>query len=179
MQYRLQQEFGRAGKDPELVRFHLFDSSDQVLATHNPRVRQIFRNKLNERGVTLHLGSPVSRVGNNRLETAAGETLDADEVLWVTLAGGPAWLEDTGLALDEGGFIRVLDTLQTETDENIFAAGDIANMVNHPREKAGVFAVRQALPDRQPQAAGPGKTPKPFRPNRNGWSLSAPVTSLR
>ena len=34
----------------------------------------------------------------------------------------------------------LLRSLQTVTDPNIFAAGDVATMINHPREKAGVFA---------------------------------------
>ncbi|HNW00622.1 MAG TPA: selenide, water dikinase SelD, partial [Burkholderiaceae bacterium] len=53
---------------------------------------------------------------------------------------------DTGLALDADGFIQVSDTLQTVTDPNIFAAGDVASMVNFSLEKAGVFAVRQGPP---------------------------------
>jgi selenide,water dikinase len=36
--------------------------------------------------------------------------------------------------------------LQTETDPVIFAAGDCAAMIDHPLEKAGVFAVRMARP---------------------------------
>ncbi|MGB4333537.1 MAG: selenide, water dikinase SelD, partial [Chromatiaceae bacterium] len=46
----------------------------------------------------------------------------------------------------EEGFIRVWDTLRTETDPVIFAAGDCAAMIDHPLEKAGVFAVRMARP---------------------------------
>ena len=53
---------------------------------------------------------------------------------------------DTGLELDKDGFINVTDTLQTVTDPNMFAAGDIASMVNCKLEKAGVFAVRQGPP---------------------------------
>ncbi|HRH06729.1 MAG TPA: selenide, water dikinase SelD, partial [Burkholderiaceae bacterium] len=75
-----------------------------------------------------------------------GQQVQADEIIWVTRAGGAAWLKSTGLQLDADGFVSVQDTLQTVTDPLIFAAGDIANMVNFKLEKAGVFAVRQGKP---------------------------------
>lgn len=172
MQFRLRNELTRRGKDPDQIHFHLFDAADQILPTHNAKVRAVFRDKLVHRGVKLHLGSAVSKVEQGLLTTESGQTLQTDEVLWVTRAGGPAWLNDTGLALDDGLFIRARDTLQTENDDNIFVAGDIANVINYPREKAGVFAVRQGPPlaDNLRRMAT-GKPAKPFKPQKNWLAL--------
>ncbi len=172
MQYRLHKEYRARGKDPDQLSFHLFDQADQLLPTHNARVQQTFEKSLRRRGVHLHLGDAVTRVDDGHLRTGSGQRFDLDEVLWVTRAGGPDWLARTGLALDEGGFIRCRDTLQTETDDSIFAAGDIANVVDHPREKAGVFAVRQGPPlaDNLRRVAL-GKAPRPFTPQKTWLSL--------
>lgn len=172
MQYRLRKELEQRGKDPDQLHFHLFDAEDRILPTHNAKVRAAFEQRLVERGVKVHLGTPVSKVEQGRLSTGDGHSLPVDEVLWVTRAGGPAWLEDTGLALDEGRFIRVRDTLQSENDDNIFAAGDIANVINHPREKAGVFAVRQGRPlaDNLKRLAT-GNAPRDFRPQKKWLAL--------
>ena len=146
MQYRLRNELQALGRDPNELHFHLFSADPQILTTHNARVRQAFEQVLTERGVVVHRSAEVTQVAERQLQTRNGEVLEADEIVWVTQAGGAAWLRDTGLALDDKGFIRVLDTLQTETDPLIFAAGDCAAMIDHPLEKAGVFAVRMGKP---------------------------------
>lgn len=146
MQYRLTRELSQAGRDPGQLQFDLFTDTAEILPTHNERVRGSYERILRDRHVGLHLGSAVTRVSDGALQTADGQTYPADEVMWVIQAGGAAWLRDTGLELDDNGFIKVRDTLQTLTDPAIFAAGDICAMVNHPLEKAGVFAVRQGRP---------------------------------
>lgn len=146
MQYRLRGELAALGRDPDELRFHLFSAGPTILPTHNAAVRGAFARVLAERGIVLHRDAEVTAVAAGRLQVRDGEALDADEIVWVTQAGGAPWLRDTGLALDGDGFIRVRDTLQTETDALIFAAGDCAAMDGWPLEKAGVFAVRMAKP---------------------------------
>jgi selenide,water dikinase len=98
--------------------------------------------------------------------------IDADEIVWVTAAGGAAWLRETGLALDQNGFIQVTDNLQTVTDLSIFAAGDIASMINYPLEKAGVFAVRQGPPlTENLRRSVQGNPLKPYHPQSRWLAL--------
>jgi selenide, water dikinase len=172
IQHRLRRELTAQGRDPDELRMHLFTAGPSILPTHNAAVRRSFESVLKQRGVTLHLDAEVVSVDGNRLQTCRGETLQADEIVWVTQAGGAAWLADTGLTLDEAGFVRVRDTLQTETDPLIFAAGDCAAMIGRPLEKAGVFAVRMG-----PTLAGNlrrtllGQPLKPYRPQRRWLAL--------
>ena len=172
MQYRLRHELQAAGRDPDALHMHLLTAGSVILPTHNGAVRRAFERVLQQRGVTLHRDAEVVRVAANTLETRRGETLQADEIVWVTQAGGAAWLAGTGLALDEAGFIRVRDTLQTESDPLIFAAGDCASMIERPLEKAGVFAVRMGPPlTENIRRVLLGQPLKPYRPQRRWLAL--------
>ncbi|MCH9013860.1 MAG: selenide, water dikinase SelD, partial [Proteobacteria bacterium] len=131
-----------------------------------------FSRILEERGVHVHTGHRVARVEAGRLHCQDGSDIALDEILWVTMAGAPPWLAETGLALDDGGFIRVADTLRSVSHPDVFAAGDVAAVVDHPREKAGVFAVRQGPPlARNLRRVLLSKAPKPFTPQRKYLSL--------
>jgi selenide, water dikinase len=146
MQHRLRNELVALKRNPDELTFNLLTSSATILPTHNAGVRSRFETVLSARGVKVHANAEVTKVEAGRLYTASGLQLEADEIIWVTRAGGAAWLKQTGLQLDKEGFIEVKDTLQTVTDPLIYAAGDIASMVNFKLEKAGVFAVRMGKP---------------------------------
>ena len=146
MQYRLRHEFKALGRSPETLKFVLLTSGETILPTHNPGVRERFAQVLRDRNIDVHTQSEVVQVSPGCLHTKNGRTYDADETMWVTQAGGPAWLQSTGLGLDAQGFILVNPQLQSLNDPLIFAAGDIASFGDRPLEKAGVFAVRMAKP---------------------------------
>ena len=172
MQYRLRRELAARNRDPDELELDLFNAGAHILPTHNERVRSCFQQILEARGVRVHTGAAVEQVSDNRLEAANGESVAADEIIWVTQAGGAPWLAGTGLDVDDSGFLLVCDTLQTTTDDRIFAAGDIATMVHHPRPKAGVMAVRQGPPlARNLRRMVQGRQPRPFRLQRDWLAL--------
>ncbi len=172
MQYRLQQELRLIGRKPDDLHFHLVTQSADILPTHNAGVQRRFRAVLAERGVQVHADTTVCEVQTGRLRSANGVVIDADEIIWVTQAGGAPWLGATGLALDDGGFVQVNAQLQSVTDARIFAAGDVASMVGHPLEKAGVFAVRQAKPlTDNLRASALGQPLVAYRPQRKWLAL--------
>jgi selenide,water dikinase len=119
---------------------------EALLPSHNHRVRRLFERILADRGIAVASRSPVVGVEPGILICAGGGRIEFDEALWVTEAGAAPWLADTGLPLTPGGFIAIDPALRSPADPCIFAAGDVATMIAHPREKAGVYAVRQGPP---------------------------------
>jgi selenide,water dikinase len=172
IQHRLRLLRHDAGMGGDEIIFDLITDTDEIMPTHNGTARKAFEQALQTRGVTVHTGAPVRRVAPGKLLLGGGEEIEADEILWVTAAGAPAWPGDAGLAVDQAGFIKVSDTLQSVSHPEIFAAGDVASMVNHPRPKSGVFAVRQGKPlANNLRRALLGRTPRPFRPQKRFLSL--------
>ena len=166
---RMVEGIDRAAALPEI---HLFGSGDTILTTHNRGMRRRLERVLRERGVRMHLGQAVTSVSHGQITCADGTTVAVDEILWVTQAGAAPWLREAGLDVDDGGFVRVDDTLQSRSHPGVFAAGDVAAVVNHPREKAGVFAVRQGPPLADNlQRVLLGRLPRPFRPQRRFLTL--------
>ncbi len=97
----------------------------------------------------------------------SGLAVECDILFWVTQASAAPWLQKAGLATDARGFILVNEKLQSISHSQVFAAGDVATMVNHSRPKAGVFAVRQGKPlFENLQRALQGKQLKSFIPQK-------------
>jgi selenide,water dikinase len=102
------------------------------------------------------------------LHLGDGSVLACDEILWTTRAAPAAWLQETGLALDEAGFIRVSPTLESVSHGGVFAAGDVATVEGYRLPRSGVHAVRQGpvLADNLRRALR-GQAPRPYRPQRD------------
>ncbi|MHC5934527.1 FAD-dependent oxidoreductase [Nostoc sp.] len=163
------------------LEIHLFQRGQELMPNYHQSVRHQIQHILTERGIKLHLGESVCNIAPKKyretkeifeIKCESGLTVECNKIFWVTQASAPEWLKIAGLGTDEQGFILVEDTLQSQTHPQIFAAGDIATMVNHPRPKAGVFAVRQGKPlFENLQRILLGKPLKPYRPQKQYLSL--------
>ena len=122
--------------------FSIVSKDHEILSNHNASVRDRFKRILNDRKIDVVTNQSIVEVKENAVLTQAGKSLVADAVVWVTNAAAPLWPKESGLAVDDRGFIRLNDSLQSVSHGNVFAAGDIAALSN-PRPKSGVFAVRQ------------------------------------
>ncbi|MGB3138984.1 MAG: selenide, water dikinase SelD [Nodosilinea sp.] len=166
------------GQSPDNLTLHLFHRGQELAAERNRWTRHRLAQVLRSRGVQLHLSESVVEVELDELTQqrlvrgSSGLTVGCDRLFWVTSAAAPPWLQDSGLSLNDKGFIQVGDTLQTLSHPNVFAVGDVATMVHHPRPKAGVFAVRQGPPlTDNLRRYMRGELLKPFRPQRQFLSL--------
>ena len=148
LRYRLRTLLERAGV-PDRVEITLLADTREVVESHAPAVRRRMTHLLAKRGVRLLAGHRVVAVRPGRVEAAAssgGEervAVDCDLAVAVTHAGAARWLADCGLDLDDAGFVRVRETLQSTADPFVFAAGDVASFDGRRLPKSGVYAVRQ------------------------------------
>ena len=85
-------------------------------------------------------------IGRHTVLLADGGELTSDATIVATGAAAAEWPRASGLACDDAGFIAVNECLQSISHPFVFAAGDCATMLAHPRPRSGVYAVRAGPP---------------------------------
>lgn len=173
MRYRLLGMARAAGIDPASFSFALIGSGT-ILPTHNARAQRLARAALARRGVTLIESDGAVEIEPNAVVLASGRRLPSDAALVTTKAAPPAWFASSGLPVDPQGFLALRPTLQTLDDDDVFGAGDCATVLDHKREKAGVFAVRQGPPLTENLRRRVRRAPvRPFVPQKQFLTLLA------
>jgi len=146
MQHRIHTILQAAGQPLTNLQFHIIQRGAQLVPQFNSWARHHIQALLHQRQVQIHVNETVNSVQGNLLTCESGLELTCDAIVWVTQAAAPNWLAKAGLAVDDRGFVQVNDGLQSISHPFVFGVGDVATMVNQPRPKAGVFAVRQGKP---------------------------------
>jgi selenide,water dikinase len=147
-------------------------TKDEILTGHAVAARRKIQAIFRHRGLQLLEKAATSRIERGAVQLESGKWLQADAVFVVTEASAAQWFATTGLPLDGRGFLAVADTLRSTGDERIFAVGDCATVLKHPRPKAGVFAVRQGPPLAENlRRVVLGQAPEPFVPQARYLSI--------
>lgn len=124
------------------AKLQLVFSQDDILPGHTDKVRQHCHQALQQAGVELHKNFSVEEFKPDSVNNS-NQQLHSDFHLLCTQAKPAPWPRASGIACDANGFITLNDELQSTNTDWLFAAGDAAQQLQHPRPQAGVFAVRQ------------------------------------
>ena len=105
----------------------LIEAGARILPALQERVSTATAELLTRLGVKVMTGETVAEVAPGIVRTASGRTIRADLTVWAAGIKAPPILgELDGLPVNRLGQLVVRRTLQTETDDNIFALGDCA-----------------------------------------------------
>ncbi|MFQ5578931.1 MAG: FAD-dependent oxidoreductase, partial [Anaerolineae bacterium] len=147
----LSQTFARLGTQVTILQ-----RSSRLIPEHEPEVSAGLVDALREEGLTIHTGTTLlsireengqkvitARVNGEQQEFRAGQVLMAVGRTPNTQNMG---LEEAGVELDERGFIKVNDRMET-TNPNIYAVGDVSNRPKfvYVAAAAGGIAAANAL----------------------------------
>lgn len=142
-----------------------------VGANYPPGVRRRVLAALERRAITV---IPESGAGfePGHAVLASGTRLACDAGIVAIGGQAPAWLQGSGLALDDAGFIQTNAFLQSTSHAEVFAAGDIASRADAPRPRSGVYAVRAGPPLlANLRASANGQPLRPYQPQRRTLNL--------
>ena len=146
------------------ARIVLLERSQEILQGFSADARQRLIRILSTRGVKIR----------TKADGCDGDALDREFSALIVAAGvrPVKWLSGSGLATDAAGYVAVNRYLQSISHPGVFAAGDAAGMVETPRPKSGVMAVRQGpvLAENLRRLAH-GLALKPFSPQREWLNL--------
>lgn len=169
LRYRLRSLLDRSGT-PDRVEITLFAETPEIVESHAPAVRRRMARLLAERGVRLLSGHRAAAVRAGGVDAVSGDggrvAVACDLAIAATHAEAPGWLTGSGLDLDDAGFVRVRETLQSTADPFVFAAGDVASFDARRLPKSGVYAVRQGpvLAENLARLALGRRPLRPYRP---------------
>jgi selenide, water dikinase len=143
----LHHKFSKAKKEVELFLIH---KGQNIVESYRNSVRNKILNTLKNKNIQVIVNEKVSKITDksdslnlSKIHCESGNTYDSNFIVFTTHASPPKWISNVNIKKDKNGFILVNTFLQSTSNPEIFATGDIANIENYNIEKSGVYAVRQ------------------------------------
>ncbi|MEC7764079.1 MAG: selenide, water dikinase SelD [Pseudomonadota bacterium] len=157
-----------AGRTPRMT---LIEAGAE-LTGFSPRGLAAVKRGLAANHVTILTGVSVADVAAQTVHLSDGRTIPAALTVGAAGAFAHGWLATSPLPTTDQGFVTTRPTLQVEGHDDLFAVGDCAHLIETPRPKAGVYAVRAApVLAANLRAALTGGQMQTFRPQKDFLKL--------
>jgi NADH dehydrogenase len=123
--------FGLDKIDPDKdIKITLIEAADRIVPMLPKRLSDATTRLLLQLGVEVRTGARVTAVRRDGVQLAGGEFIPSELVVWSAGVRGPDVLKNLdGLETSSSGQLVVRPTLQTTRDDDIFAFGDCAYLV--------------------------------------------------
>ncbi|MGJ8514556.1 NAD(P)/FAD-dependent oxidoreductase [Carnimonas bestiolae] len=108
------------------LKVHILEAAPRVLPALGERISQNVHRQLESLGVKIHVGTQVAKADEQGFETADGERIDADLMVWAAGVRGADLLATLGLSTERNNQIKVEPSMVSIDDSHIFAIGDCA-----------------------------------------------------
>jgi NADH dehydrogenase len=108
----------------------LYEHSPNLLGTFAPKLESYARKALEERGVKVHTGTGVRKIGPASIDLSTGTTVKTHTTVWAAGLQASPVVKSLGVELAHGGRIPVGPDLQVKDHPGVFAIGDIAAMTD-------------------------------------------------
>lgn len=165
------------GLDPEDLSVHLIEGRPDILYDLPESLRHRVRRRLDDLGVTVHLGSMVERVDAEAVHLANGEAVPAPVLCFCGGAKADPHAIEWGLEADNSGRLRTDQQCKAPGYDDIYVIGDVGAFRdpkdNHTLPMLAQFAIRQGEQTaKNLLREARGKEPEPFVPHMHGEFVS-------
>ncbi len=120
--------YGLVAFDPaKQVKITLLEAADRILPPLPPRVSAATAELLGKLDIGVRVGERVVEMTGDTIRTAGGDALRYDLAVWTAGVKAPHWLAGfAGLTTNRANQVIVDESLQSVSDDAIFAFGDCA-----------------------------------------------------
>lgn len=115
--------------DPAETRVILVEATGKVLGHFPDPLPEKARESLEKMGVEVRLNAPVQDVRPGEVDLA-GETIQAQNIIWAAGVQAPKLTRDLDVPLDRGGRIEVEPDCSLPGHPEVFAIGDIVSLTD-------------------------------------------------
>jgi NADH dehydrogenase len=118
------------------MRWVLLEARERVMPEVAPSLAAFAERELRGRGIEIHTGVTIARVGDRFVSLADGRSIPARTTVWTAGVRPHPVVAHLGLPLAEGGRIEVDRTMRVPGHANVWAIGDAAAVPDPARRGA-------------------------------------------